>query len=146
MRKQWKLLAELIFLEDRRPSWFEKNVEPTDGKHFYTLIYTNTDTPIGEVSFGRYDLNTKTAEFNIKIEYKHRGNGYAKEAICLLLEYYFEGFNGEIMIDCIAKNNISGQRVLQNFGFRHIATTGDAYVVQMKKEDFKFIKHTLCTK
>lgn len=50
------------------------------------------------------------------------------------------------MIDCIAKNNISGQRVLQNFGFRHIATTNDAYVVQIKTEDFKVIKHTLCIK
>ncbi|MGG2092433.1 hypothetical protein AB1283_06885 [Bacillus sp. S13(2024)] len=49
------------------------------------------------------------------------------------------------MIDLIAKNNISGQQVLQNFGFRHIATTGNAYVVQMKKEDFK-VKHTLCIK
>ncbi|MGG2065943.1 hypothetical protein [Bacillus sp. S14(2024)] len=56
------------FLEDHRhQSWFEKNVEPTDRKHLYTLIYTNIDVPIGKVSFGRYDLNTKTAEFNIKI-------------------------------------------------------------------------------
>ncbi|PEZ02189.1 hypothetical protein CN326_20610 [Bacillus sp. AFS018417] len=62
-------------------------------------MYTKNNVPIGEISFDRYDINTKTTEFNIKIEYKHRGNGYTKEAMCLLLEYYFEDFNGEIMID-----------------------------------------------
>lgn len=55
------------FLEDRRQSWFEKNVEPTDGQHFYTLIQTNTDVTIGEISFDRYDTNTKAAKLNTNI-------------------------------------------------------------------------------
>jgi len=57
--------------EEKALSWFQKMVEPTDGKNFYCLIFNKSNELVGEVSFHRYDDQTKTAELNIKIESIH---------------------------------------------------------------------------
>ncbi|MCB5239897.1 GNAT family N-acetyltransferase [Niallia circulans] len=92
---EWK---ELAFVE-----WYRRMVQPTDKRNLYYLIYTYEDIPVGEVSFQRFDKEKGLAELNVKIAYKYRKKGYAKEAISLLLNYYFYEFNGEVMVDRVAK-------------------------------------------
>lgn len=47
--------------------WFKIMISPGNDKDFYCLIFNMNDEPVGEISFHRFDKNTKTAEFNIKI-------------------------------------------------------------------------------
>ncbi len=122
--------------EEKALPWFRKMVEPTDGKNFYCLIFTNEHKPVGEVSFHRYDNQTKTAELNIKVESIHRGKGYSKEALYLILDYYFNQFGGEIMVDPLLLSNKRGQNMLLSFGFEHDPSDSEVFLLKMTKDRF----------
>ncbi len=125
------------FEESRRIGWYQRMVQPTDGTNFYCFIYTYEDIPIGEVSFHRFDHEKHLAELNIKIAYKYRRNGYAKEAIHLLLDYFFNEFGGEVMADRVAIHNTAGQQLLINYGFNLIKDSNqDIVLFRLRKEDF----------
>ncbi|WP_400242153.1 GNAT family N-acetyltransferase [Niallia sp. JL1B1071] len=125
------------FNESRRVGWYQRMVQPTDGTNFYCLIYTYEDLPVGEVSFHRFDKENRLAELNIKIAYKYRKKGYAKEAIHLLLGYFFYDFGGEVMADRVAIKNTVGQKLLINYGFNFINDSNpDIVLFQLKREEF----------
>lgn len=109
-------------------------VKPGDGKNFYCLIYTKENEPVGEVSFHRFDEKKKSAELNIKVQYKFRGKGYAKEALRLLLDYYFNEYGGQVITDDVT--NANGQEALKKFGFEIISKSEDRIVFKMTKERF----------
>lgn len=82
------------------------------------LVYTHDNTPIGEVGFHGYDIPTKTARLNIRIENVFRGKGYGKEALDLILDYFFQEFGGEYILESLKD---------------------DTYKEFIEKEDFKFV-------
>lgn len=95
-----KDIGGVFELNDRRKqTFYKKMVNPTDGKNFYCIVYTNDGEPVGEASFHGYDSANKIARLNVKIQKKYRGNGYGTEAARLILEYYFYEFSGDIIID-----------------------------------------------
>ena len=94
------------------------------------------DEPFGEVNFSRYNERTKTADFNIKIEYTHRRNGYSKEAINLLLDYYFNEYGGLIMSDDISIINLKAQQVFIKYGFEHVLSNERVFLVRLTKSKF----------
>jgi RimJ/RimL family protein N-acetyltransferase len=126
----------IVFERERWEAWYERMVEPGDGRNFYCLIFNKSNKPVGEVSFHRYDRASGTAELNVKVMYKHRGKGYGKEAVMLLLDYYFNEFGGEVITDAIDINNIGGQKVLLNLGFDHVLSDEKAFLVKMTKEKY----------
>lgn len=129
----------IAFERERWEAWYERMVEPGDGRNFYCLIFNKNNKPLGEVSFHRYDRASGTAELNVKVHYKHRGKGYAKEAVMLILDCYFHDFGGDVITDAIAKNNINGQRVLLNLGFEHVVSDEEVFLVKMTKEKYNSI-------
>jgi RimJ/RimL family protein N-acetyltransferase len=120
--------------KERRREWYAKMVRPSDGKNFYCLIYTKQNKPVGEVSFHRFNQIKKSAELNIKVQSKYRGKGYGKEALKLLLEYYFNEFGGEVITDEVI--NIKGQRALAKFGFEITSKSEYSVSFKMTKERF----------
>ncbi|MGE8203485.1 GNAT family N-acetyltransferase [Heyndrickxia sp. NPDC080065] len=124
------------FREEDKKRWYEIMVSPSNGKHFYCLIFNKENKPVGEVSFHKYDKIAKTAEFNIKIANPERGKGYASEATKLLLDYYFNVWNGEIMRDSIAIDNTVGQKALLNLGFEKVYSDEKVFLAAMTKEKF----------
>jgi 8-oxo-dGTP pyrophosphatase MutT (NUDIX family)/RimJ/RimL family protein N-acetyltransferase len=124
----------ILFPEDKRDAWFKRMVYPTDEKNFYCLIYTLDNVPVGEVSFHRFDKEAGTADFNIKIHNKHRGQGYAGEAIQMLLSFYFYNFNGQVIFDNVANEN--GQKALEKFGFEIVSANSNEVLFKLTKERF----------
>lgn len=122
--------------EEKARIWFPKMVNPTDKKNYYCLIYDINDIPVGEVSFHRFDCKTKTAELNVKIESLHRGKGYSKEAVYLLLKYFFDELGGEEIFDNILNRNRKGQNALRSFGFELVSMDDDVSLFKMTKESF----------
>ena len=114
--------------------WYAKMVTPTDGCNQYFLIYAE-DVPVGEISFHRYDAETKTANFNIKIEAKHRRKGYAKVALALFKNYFFNEFGGEELSDEVTSP--SGIKTLKKLGFELIKTKNGIYFFKIKKSGIK---------
>lgn len=121
---------------EQAAQWFSRIVSPGSETDIYFLIFNKDDQPVGEISFHRYDLSTGIAEFNIKIEHCHRGRGYAKQAVPLLLRYFFFDFGGKIMCDPVALDNQSGQEVLVKLGFKKDTSRSDVCLLKMSKEEF----------
>ena len=77
-----------------------------------------------------------TAELNIKIASTERGKGYAREALFLFLDYFFNHFGGRVLIDDIALDNYAGQRALLRFGFEHIPSEKEVFRLRMTREQY----------
>ena len=122
--------------EEQATKWFSRMVSPGSKTVRYFLIFNQSDQPVGEISFHRYDLSTGTAEFNIKVEHCHRGQGYAGKAVPLLLRYFFFDFGGKVMCDPVALDNQPGQKALIKLGFKKDASRQDVCLLKMTKEDF----------
>ncbi|MGL4875630.1 MAG: GNAT family N-acetyltransferase [Clostridium sp.] len=122
------------FTKEKWNPFYRKMVSPSDGKNFYCLIYNNKDIPVGEVSFHGYDLVTKTARFNIKVQNKYRQMGYGKEAMNLMLEYYFQEFGGNIMMDTIKSEK--GIELAKKFNFEQMGKAKDGFIFRVTKEKF----------
>jgi|GEM_PF-590035 len=119
---------------EKRDAWYRKMVQPSDGKNFYCLIFTMENIPVGEVSFHRYNAEEKKADFNIKIQERYRGKGYAKEAMKLMLSYYFYDIGGQIIYDEVINKN--GQEALEKFGFEALERNDKTILFKLTKERF----------
>ncbi|ERI89642.1 hydrolase, NUDIX family [Clostridiales bacterium oral taxon 876 str. F0540] len=124
----------ISFPIEKRDVWYRKMVQPSDRKNFYCLIFTMDDIPVGEVSFHRYDAEERKADFNIKVQAKYRGKGYAKEAMKLMLSYYFYDIGGQTIYDEVINRN--GQEVLKKFGFKAIEKNSQSILFKLTKEKF----------
>lgn len=122
------------FPKEKWEMFYKKMVNPTDGKNFYCLVYDLKDRPIGEVSFHGYNSATKVARINVKIHYEYRGNGYAEEALTLLLEYYFLEFGGEAIIDSVITDE--GKSLLKKIGFEELNNFRNQGTYKLTKKKF----------
>lgn len=122
------------FSREKWELFYKKMIVPTDGKNFYCLIYNFENKPVGEVSFHGYDSATKIARFNVKVQYRFRNKGYGSEATRLMLEYYFNEFGGQIMMDTVGNDN--GQNAIAKAGFEAIRKHGSEITYRLTKDNF----------
>ncbi len=57
---------------------------------FHWVIETRASEPVGSISTHDCDRRNGTFSYGVDVAEEHRGNGYAAEAIRLILRYYFE--------------------------------------------------------
>lgn len=115
--------------------FYKKMVNPTDGRNLYCLVFDYNDNPVGEASFHGYDSITKTARLNVRIENSKRNKGYGREAVQLILEFFFYEFGGLYMLDTVP---LDGNRErLERFGFKIMYKNKENYSYRLFKEDFK---------
>lgn len=107
----------------------------------YFFIYLN-QKKIGEISFCKFSMAEKTAEFSITMEEEYQDKGYSKEAVALLSDYYFYLYNGKCLVDCVSQDNLLGQRYLEKLGFEKCGEDGSYYLYKMTKENFDKFKLT----
>ncbi|GAA0084618.1 hypothetical protein UT300007_10570 [Clostridium sp. CTA-7] len=126
------------FPREKWEMFYNKMVQPSDGKNFYCLIYTSDDKTIGEVSFHGYNSATKVARVNVKIHHRYRKNGYGEEALRLILEYYFLDFGGEAIIDTVITNE--SKKLLKKIGFEEISSFKNKSTYKLTKKNFLSFK------
>lgn len=126
------------FPREKWEMFYNKMVQPSDGKNFYCLIYTSDDKTIGEVSFHGYNSATKVARVNVKIHHSYRKNGYGEEALRLILEYYFLDFGGEAIIDTVITNE--SKKLLKKIGFEEISSFKNKSTYKLTKKNFLSFK------
>ncbi len=125
---------------EQMEDWYRRMVDPGSPHDRYFLICDREGTPVGEASFHRYDPKSKTAELNFKIEARHRYRGHGPEALRLLLDFYFGEFGGEVMMDPVRLENLSGQRALRTFGFEHDRSRTDVCLLRLTRERYQSLK------
>ncbi|MCL6443471.1 MAG: GNAT family N-acetyltransferase [Alicyclobacillus sp.] len=124
--------------DERAERWFFRWIEPgSDDRRYFLVIRKDDHVPIGEVCFHSYNPDTKTANYSMNIEAKYRRNGYGREALEMMLRFYFFDFGGETILDDIALENKRAQEMFLKFGFEHDPTRKDAFLVRMTKSRFE---------
>ncbi len=122
--------------DDQARHWFGKMINPGSPTDCYRLIFNDQNEPVGEISFHRLNFNNMTAEFNIKIASIKQGRGYAKKAMIVFLDFFFNQFGGNNIIDDLALGNDRGQKVLVDFGFEHDPSINTVFRLRMSRERF----------
>ncbi|MBF0299711.1 MAG: GNAT family N-acetyltransferase [Oligoflexia bacterium] len=126
----------IVMTDEKFLKWYEKMVYPGSEKNHYCIIFSKNDQPIGEISCHNIDRANGTANFNIKIAYQFRGQGYAKEAMIIFLRHFFLNMNGKCMFDDIAIDNLVSQKLFLKFGFEQIFERKDAIGLKLTREIF----------
>jgi RimJ/RimL family protein N-acetyltransferase len=121
--------------------WFVRSINPGSPEDCYLLIFTKQGQPVGEISFHRLHRQSMTADFNLKIVHKERRKGYAKEAMLLFLDYFFNCLKGRVLIDDVALDNKAGQQTLLSFGFEHDPKVKDVFSLLMTRERYNTLYH-----
>jgi RimJ/RimL family protein N-acetyltransferase len=121
--------------EEQAPRWFAAMVDPGSPADCYRLIFDADGRPVGEISFHRLQPGTMTAELNVKIAGRYRGNGYAGRAMLRFLDDFFNRSGGRVLIDEVAPENVGGQKALLSFGFDRDAG-GPGVRLRMTREKF----------
>jgi RimJ/RimL family protein N-acetyltransferase len=122
--------------EGQARRWFAAVVDPGSPSDCYRLILDEDGHRVGEVSYHRLDVAAMTAEFNIKVVSTARGRGYAREAMLLFLDYFFNDLGGRVMVDDVALDNGAGQQALLRFGFERMASPEGVFRLWMTREAF----------
>ncbi len=124
--------------EKRYYQWYQKMfVLDKDKNKYFLILHEDTNQCIGEVSFHKYDKEEKKARLNIKIKSNCRNYGFGKQALDLLLHYYFNEFNGVIMEDIIDIKNQNGYRMLKKYGFKEIRRDKEEILLEMRKDEYE---------
>lgn len=121
--------------EDRARDWYARMVEPGCREDCYCLIFSEHQQPVGEVSFHRLDANMH-ATLNIKVLASERGKGYAREALPVFLDFFFNRVGGRCMADDVALDNLAGQQLLLGFGFEQDPLRKDVCLLCMTRGKF----------
>ncbi|MDP9469852.1 MAG: GNAT family N-acetyltransferase [Chloroflexota bacterium] len=89
---QARNLAAVLFPRSeesaRRWAEAESRRQPED-HHFRFVIENKTGEVVGDLTTHHCDARVGTFAYGISIRHDQRGKGYAKEAIRLVLHYYF---------------------------------------------------------
>jgi RimJ/RimL family protein N-acetyltransferase len=124
----------LDFPEPKAREWFARMVDPGGPANCYCLIFTQDDTPIGEISFHRWDPKERSAGLNVKVLATHRGHGYARDALLTFLALFFGRVGGRMMTDDVAVDNQPGQHLLCSLGFDRDDGVADVCKMVMTKQ------------
>ncbi len=132
-----------IQLTDEKASqWYARMVDPGRPTDCYCLIFSEGNRPVGEISFHRWDAERLTAGLNLKIASTDRRKGYARAAMLLFLDYFFNQFGGQVLTDDVALDNEAGQQALLEFGFEHDPTVEDVFMLRMTRQRFNTLGQT----
>jgi RimJ/RimL family protein N-acetyltransferase len=127
--------------DEQAKRWFALVIDPGSPSDCYRLIFNRRNEPVGEISFHEFNPDDQSAEFNIKIASTSQGKGYARKAMLLFLDYFFNQFGGQLLVDDVAPDNLRGQNVLLNFGFEHEASIEDVFRLKMTRERYKALNN-----
>lgn len=89
--------------DERADRWYSAWIDPgSEDRRYFLVSRQDDDCPVGEACFYSYDASNGIAKFSMNVEAKYRGSGFAREALELILRFYFGPFSGRVMVDDIA--------------------------------------------
>jgi RimJ/RimL family protein N-acetyltransferase len=126
----------VVMTDEQAANWYASKIDPGNPSDCYRLIMDQEHRPVGEISYRDLDPETRRAHFNIKIMHVERGKGYAKGAMRIFLDEFFNQHGGRLMLDDVAPDNIAGQELLFHFGFEHDPGPGEVFRMRLTRERF----------
>ncbi|MCL2171200.1 MAG: GNAT family N-acetyltransferase [Defluviitaleaceae bacterium] len=110
----------LGYSRDRSDGWYDdiQKMEK-EGVNVRVGIFLNDGTPIGDVALQSISWRTRSCTMGIGIErLAHRGRGYGKAAMGLLIGYAFDNMGLSRIGGETWENNIAMQKAFESQGFQ----------------------------
>ena len=126
----------IYLTDDQARYWYARMIDPGSPTDCCRLSFDEQDGPVGEISLHRLDSDSMRAEFNIKIASTERGKGYARDAMFLFLDHFFNHLGGCVLIDDVALDNYGGQQALLRFGFERDPSMEKAFRLRVTREQY----------
>ncbi|HZG76507.1 MAG TPA: GNAT family protein [Paenibacillus sp.] len=135
--------------EDGTKAWAERasSAAASEGDNVFLAIETIDGALVGSIATDRCDARNGTFKYGVAIFRNHWRNGYASEAIAILLRYYFEELRYRKANAYVYAFNEASRALHERLGFvregilrEMIFTKGkpyDEYVYGLTKEEFE---------
>ncbi len=117
-----------------------------DLKQLRLVITSKTNEPLGFIDLFDFDTHNKHAGVSIVLTDKHRGKGYGKDALSLLMQYSFKELGLHQLYSNILEDNSVSIRLFESVGFEKVGLKKNwrFYKGRYKNEYlFQFINHVL---
>lgn len=117
-RMQWVMNPPVSRSATRK--WVEgASVERPKGDEFTAQMETLVDgTLVGSIATHHCDQRSGVFSYGLHVEEAHRGKGYAKEAICLVLRYFFQELRYQKCNVEAMEINVPSQKLHEQLGFQ----------------------------
>ncbi|MGH4137115.1 GNAT family N-acetyltransferase [Clostridium sp.] len=113
-------------------SALEKSIIPT-GFECWMIVKKDTMKIIGDIGFKGQPDEKKEIEVGYGLVEKERGKGFAKEALCKILDWAFSQKNVDIIkADCLI-SNLASIHVLKKVGMKEINKDHEFIYLELKK-------------
>ena len=115
-------------------------------KQLRLVITSKDNTPLGFIDLFDFDLQNKHAGVSIVVLDKHRGKGYGKDALSVLMNYSFNELSLHQLYSNILEGNSASIRLFESVGFEKVGLKKNwrFYKGRYKNEYlFQFINHVL---
>ena len=110
-------LSGLIEDIDTASNLTESRIYSSEMPRTITFRIEKNKQLIGEVGFKNIKLINRKAELNIIMKKEHRNKGYAKEALCEMIEYGFRNLKFHRQEAEVYEYNKVSIRLVENIGF-----------------------------
>ena len=113
-------------------------------KQLRLVITSKTNEPIGFIDLFDFDAHNKHAGISIVLTEPHRGKGYGKDALSLLMDYSFKDLGLYQLYSNVLEDNIASIRLFESVGFQKVGLKKKwrFYKGRYKNEYlFQFINH-----
>ena len=100
----------------------EQSKHKLENDTFHWLIENHGGEPVGTISTHRCNPHHGTFTYGLDVAREHRRNGYAGEAILLVLKYYFEELRYQKVTVAVYSDNTASIQLHEKLGFQHEGT------------------------
>ena len=97
----------------------------------YKICLSSTKEVVGYIKYRGYHVNSKMADVGYAVDSKHRGHGYAYEALCLLSELLKENGIEDFWIS-VRPDNLPSVRTIEKYGASFLKSMDDVKVFSCK--------------
>ena len=104
--------------EGSRVSCQEASKKKFEGDTFHWIIESPDGTPVGTIDTHSCNPRLGTFGFGVAIMEKHKRKGYAREAIQMVLNYYFEELNYQKVTVEVHSDNMASLKLHESLGFQ----------------------------
>jgi diamine N-acetyltransferase len=122
------------FPEEKWDDWYARWIGNGNPNFWYAYLVDNDSKEyVGEIAYRKRNDEEDFATLNIIVEHKHRGKGYGKDGLHLLVTNAFKNGFHEVR-DFINRDSNISHNAFSSFGFRMIDEEG------MEEIEFRLTK------
>lgn len=125
----------LAFPEQEWADWYACFVGQEPQRFYAYIVRKSDDTFIGEVNVHR-NSDAPWYEMGIVLEAGYRGNGYAAEALRLLLQHTFEEMNADAVHNEFEEERIAAVRAHLSAGFTEYRKSNGIIELIISREQY----------